>query len=142
MNKIKVKYFNQNCKLEEIATGNWIDVRASHTVEIKKGENALIRLGFAMKLPDGYEAHLAPRSSTFKKWHVLQTNSVGVIDNSYCGDDDEWMINFLAIEDTVIHEGDRIAQFRIMEVMPKLVFEEVDSLNEVSRGGFGSTGVR
>ncbi len=146
MEKILIKYFtNENGEkqepVEKIAKGDWTDLRANRTYELKKGEFALIRLGVAMKLPEGYEAHLAPRSSTFKKWHILQVNSVGVIDNSYSGDNDEWMMPVYATEDTVINRGDRIAQFRIIKKQPEVEFETVEKLDDISRGGFGSTGV-
>ena len=94
-----------------------------------------------MELPEGYEALLAPRSSTYRKYHILQTNSVGVIDHSYCGDEDEWKFPAYATEMTVIHKNERICQFRIQKVQPEIEFEEVSALGHVSRGGFGSTGV-
>ena len=107
---------------------------------LKKGEFALIPLGVGMILPEGYEAHIVPRSSTFKNWKILQVNSTGIIDNSYSGDDDQWMMPVYATEDTEIKKGDRICQFRIMEKMPHIEIEEVEHLNIKSRGGFGSTG--
>ena len=94
-----------------------------------------------MKIPDGYEVHIAPRSSTFKKWGLIQTNGVGVIDNTYCGDSDIWGMPVYATRDTVVNVNDRICQFRIMKNQPKIEFEEVDELEGVARGGFGSTGV-
>ena len=138
---IKIKYHNQN--LEKVATipnGDWIDLRASERVEMAVGEYRIIPLGVSMKLPEGYEAHLAPRSSTFKKWGILMTNSVGVIDNSYSGDNDVWGFAALAMRDTVIEEGDRIAQFRIIRKMEPVEFMEVEHLDNQDRGGFGSTG--
>ena len=119
---------------------DWIDLRASEEVKLHAGELALIPLGVAMQLPKGYEAHLVPRSSTFKTWGLLQTNSMGVVDGSYCGDNDMWRMPVYATRDTVIHVNDRIAQFRIMENQPKIDFEEVEHLAGVDRGGFGSTG--
>ena len=90
MEKIKIKYFSPDIeRIQELDVGNWIDLRAAEDCYIPAGEAALIPLGVAMQLPEGYEARLAPRSSTYKKYHILQTNSVGVIDNSYCGDEDE-----------------------------------------------------
>lgn len=106
------------------------------------GEYALVPLGVSMQLPEGYEARTAPRSSTFKRWGILQANSVGVIDNSYCGTNDEWKLPVYATRDTVLEKGDRICQFRIYEVQPPIDFEECEALSDTDRGGFGSTGVR
>lgn len=139
--KIEIKYFDKEIKkLEKISVGDWIDLCAAESVELKKGEFALISLGVGMKLPEGYEAWVVPRSSTFKNFGVLQTNSFGVIDNSYCGDEDCWMFPALAVRDTVIKKGDRICQFRIAKNQPVIEFEEVEHLADVNRGGFGSTG--
>lgn len=140
---IYIKYHNKNLRgmIKPTDIGNWIDLRAAETVSLKAGEFRIISLGISVKLPEGYEAHIAPRSSTFKNFGVLQTNGVGVIDSSYCGDDDVWGFPALAMRDTVIHEGDRICQFRIVESMDKVNIEEVDCLHERSRGGFGSTGI-
>lgn len=138
---IKIRYTSDDLPhLKAISKGDWIDMYASETVHMKKGEFALIPLGVAMKLPEGYEAHLAPRSSTFKKWHIIQTNSIGIIDNSYSGDNDIYRFPAYAVEDTVIEKGDRICQFRIMESQPRIVFEECETLGGADRGGFGSTG--
>lgn len=140
--KIKIKYFDPDLiRLEKIEKGNWIDLRAAKTVEMKKGEFKLIPLGIAMHLPLGYEAHVVPRSSTFKNFKILQTNSFGVIDESYCGDNDQWFFPALAVEDTVIHKNDRICQFRIMDHQPMIDFEEVETLGMPDRGGHGSTGI-
>ena len=96
--KIKIKYFDPDLiHLEKIEKGNWIDLRAAETVEMKKGEFKLIPLGIAMHLPLGYEAHVVPRSSTFKNFKIIQTNSFGVIDESYCGDNDQWFFPALAV---------------------------------------------
>lgn len=139
--KIEIKYFDKEIKkLEKISVGDWIDLCAAESVELKKGEFALISLGVGMKLPEGYEAWVVPRSSTFKNFGVLQTNSFGVIDNSYCGDEDCWMFPALAVRDTVIKKGDRICQFRIAKNQQVIEFEEVEHLAGVNRGGFGSTG--
>ncbi len=119
---------------------DWIDLRASEDVELKAGEFKLIPLGVAMELPKGYEAHLVPRSSTFKNYGILQTNSCGIIDCSYCGDEDMWRMPVYATRDTMIHQNDRICQFRIVENQPKITFDEVESLGNADRGGFGSTG--
>ena len=141
MLKIKIVYHNPNLKrLESIRQGDWIDLRAAETVEMKAGEYRLIPLGVSMKLPQGYEAHVAPRSSTFKKWGILMTNSVGVIDESYCGDNDLWYFSAVALRDTRIEKNDRICQFRIMKKMPDVELETVDFLTDSDRGGIGSTG--
>ena len=138
---IKIKYYVEGLiPVERIAKGDWIDLRAAEDVELKQGEHRLIRLGIGMILPEGYEAHTAPRSSTFRNYGIIQTNSIGVIDQSYCGEEDEWKLPVLAMRDTVIHKNDRICQFRIMEKQPEFAFEVVDQLCAASRGGFGSTG--
>ena len=142
METIKIKYFtNEIEKVNKIDKGDWIDLRAAQTVELKAGEFKLISLGVAMQLPENYEAHMAPRSSTFKNWGIIQTNSVAVIDESYCGDNDEWRYPVYATRDTVINVNDRICQFRIMEKQPKVEFEEVEILGNDDRGGIGSTGI-
>lgn len=141
--RIRVKYFVKGLEpLEKISVGDWIDLRAGETVTLKKGDYYLIRLGVGMILPDGWEALVLPRSSTPHKFGIMVANSMGVIDNSYCGDADEWRFPAIAIRDTVIRKGDRIAQFRIMENQPKLVFQTVTALKANSRGGIGSTGKR
>lgn len=152
MLEVKVKYFNGATKLEKIDKGDWIDVYSNIDISLRKDEFALIPLGFAMQLPEGYEAHLAPRSSTFKKWGIIQTNSVGVIDESYCGDGDEWKMPVYCLEPrhvdkstgepiaTIIRKGDKIGQFRLMKKMEEVKFTEVTSLDNEDRGGFGSTG--
>lgn len=139
---IKIKYFTDIEQIEKISQGDWIDLRAAETVNLSKGEFKLISLGVGMILPDGYEAHIVPRSSTFKKFHIIQTNHMGIIDNSYCGEQDEWKFPALAVEDTVINKNDRICQFRIVKKQPEIVFEQVEKLSDTSRGGFGSTGVK
>lgn len=143
MEQIKIIYHNKNMgKIENLAVGDWYDLRAAETVEMQAGEFTLISLGVSMKLPEGYEAHMAPRSSTFKKWGILQTNSVAVIDNSYSGTNDIWRYPALAMRDTTIYEGDRICQFRIVKIQPEVEFIEVDELDSTDRGGVGSTGTR
>ena len=139
---IKIKYFTDKIvKLEYIAgKSDWIDLRAAEDIELKANEYKLIPLGVAMELPEGYEAHLVPRSSTFKNYGIIQTNHMAIIDNSYCGDNDQWFMPVYALRDTKLNLNDRICQFRIIENQPKLSFEEVDNLNPESRGGFGSTG--
>lgn len=141
--KIKIKYFdNELPKIEKIKVGNWIDLRAAEDVELKQFEFKLIPLGVAMELPKGYEANIVPRSSTFKNFGILQTNSYGVVDESYCGDNDQWFFPALAMRDTVIKKGDRICQFRINRVMGEVEFIEVENLGNEDRGGHGSTGVK
>lgn len=140
--RIIIKYFDREIEhVRKIAQGDWLDLHAAETVELKSGEFKLIPLGIAMQLPDGYEAHVVPRSSTFKNFGVLQTNSFGVIDNSYCGDSDQWFFPAYALRDTVIHKNDRICQFRIAKKQPDIEFEETDHLCNPDRGGHGSTGV-
>lgn len=187
--KLRIKYFEGATKLKKINKGNWIDVYSNTDIFIPVGSSAMIPLGFALELPQGYEGHLAPRSSTFKTWGVVQTNGVGIVDNSYCGDNDQWHMPVFCLEgrgykytdqevadiffdgnygqkticrDYTIHrygfgidektlrnekgtwirKGDKIGQFRIMEIMPEIEFEEVDSFGNKDRGGFGSTGKR
>ena len=138
---IYITYFCKDIdKIEKISKGDWIDLRAAEDIEFRAGEFKLIPLGIGMILPEGYEAHVAPRSSTYKNFGIIQTNSIGVIDNSYCGENDEWKMAAYALRDTVIHKNDRICQFRIMEKQPEFSFVEVEHLKEESRGGFGSTG--
>lgn len=138
---LRIKYFDKNIeKLKKTEKGDWIDLRSAIDISLKKGDFELIPLGVGMVLPDGYEAHIVPRSSTFKNWKIIQTNSVGIIDNSYSGENDQWMMPVYAVEDTKIKKNDRICQFRILEKMPVLEIQEVEHLNDVSRGGFGSTG--
>ncbi len=142
METIKIKYFSDEIRrlTYTAVKSDWIDLRAAKEIELKKGEYALIPLGVAMELPKGYEAHVIPRSSTYKNFGILQTNSCGLIDESYCGDNDQWFFPALAVRDTVIHVNDRICQFRIMEHQPAVVFEETETLSGEDRGGFGSTG--
>jgi len=137
---IIVKYLDDTVKrLQYTNKGDWVDLSAAERVELKKGEFKTIHLGVAMQLPEGYEAHIAPRSSTFKNWHIIQTNSVGVVDHTYCGPNDWWKMPVYATEDTVIEKGDRICQFRLMEIQPKFPFVD-GNLEGEDRGGFGSTG--
>lgn len=162
--KIRIKYFEGATKLKKIIKGNWIDVYANKDVFVKEGERAMIPLGFALELPKGWEAHLAPRSSTFKTWGIIQTNSVGVVDDTYIGDNDQWHMPVYCLkgkpdeerqevlevnqsverecQGTWIKKGDKIGQFRIMEVMPEIEFEEVESFGNADRGGFGTTGIK
>lgn len=141
MNKILIKYHdNEISKINKISNGDWIDLRSAETITLHKGDFALISLGISMKLPEGYEAHIVPRSSTFKNWGIIQTNHMGIIDNSYSGDDDVWKMPVLATRDTTINKNDRICQFRIVKSMEEVKIEEVEQLRSQSRGGFGSTG--
>ncbi len=139
---IQIKYFTDEIEKLTYIDGksDWIDLRAAKEMELKAGTYAMIPLGVAMKLPEGYEAHIVPRSSTYKNYGLIQTNHMGVVDESYCGDNDQWHMPVYALRDTVIHVNDRICQFRIMEHQPKIVFEEVEALSAPDRGGFGSTG--
>lgn len=137
---IKIKYHSDILPIDIFENGDWIDLRAAEDVEMKTGEFRVISLGISMKLPDGYEAHVVPRSSTYKHWGVIQANHMGVIDNSYCGDNDIWKFPAIAIRDTKIYKNDRICQFRIVKKQPEFEFEEVDHLDDPDRGGFGSSG--
>ena len=146
---IRIKYFENATRLNKISKGDWIDVYANKDMFIKEGERAMIPLGFALELPSGWEGHLAPRSSTFKTWGIIQTNSIGVVDSCYIGDNDQWHMPVFCLQGkneengvkgTFIEKGDKIAQFRIMEVMPAIEFEEVETFGNADRGGFGSTG--
>lgn len=139
--QIKIKYHTDIEPVTAIINGDWIDLRAVETVSLKAGEFKLISLGVSMKLPDGYEANMVPRSSTYKNFGIIQTNSFAVIDNSYSGTNDIWKFPALAMRDTVINKGDRICQFRINQKQPELKFETVDNLDDTDRGGFGSTGI-
>lgn len=166
--KMRIKYFEGATKLEKISKGNWIDVYANKDIFVPLGERAMIPLGFALELPNGWEGHLAPRSSTFKTWGLIQTNHVGVVDDSYIGDNDQWHMpvyclqskdkgesieiiknswgqeipNVIVVKGTWVKQGDKIGQFRVMEVMPNIEFEEVEEFGNKDRSGFGSTGTR
>ena len=145
MEKIKIKYVDPTMPKLEYIDGEkreWIDLRSAETVTMEPGEFKIISLGVAMELPEGYEGHVAPRSSTFKKFGIIQANSFGIIDHSYCGDKDIWGFPAIALRPTTIYRGDRICQFRIVKKQPQVEFEEVESLGNDNRGGFGSTGVR
>ena len=139
--EIKVKYHDPELgKIEKLSVGDWIDLRSAERVDLDPMQYKEISLGVSMKLPEGYEAHVLPRSSTFKKWGILQTNGMGIIDESYCGNNDVWKFPALAMRSTTIFKGDRICQFRIMPKMQEVNFVEVDLLEDEDRGGFGSTG--
>ena len=168
--KIKVRLINPNCKFEFIDKGEWVDLRAAQTVEFSAPyantlngkrdkrdvvfDYQLIPLGIAMQLPKEFEAHIVPRSSTFKTWGIIQTNHCGIVDSTYSGSNDQWMMPVLATKDITIFEGDRVCQFRIMPSQKasiwtklkwlftnKIEFEWVDSLDNENRGGFGITGI-
>lgn len=159
--EIAIKYFDGAQPLAEIKKGNWIDVRANETVFIPLGENRNIHLGFAMQLPEGYEGYLVPRSSAYSRWGIIQGNHIGIFDTSYCGDNDEWMMNAVCVKavteqeftteiegctqtvkvkGTLIHKGDRIGQIRVMKSQEPIDFNQVESLGNEDRGGFGTTG--
>ena len=157
METIKIKYHDFDIeRLNKIKIGDWIDLRAAEDVKIRQGEYKLISLGVAMKLPEGYEAHVVPRSSTFKNYGIIMTNSIGIIDNSYSGTNDIWRFPAYCLEGkeeisdeegwfsyaSTIHKGDRICQFRIVKKQPEIEFDEVLFLDEIDRGGIGSTGVK
>ena len=142
METIKIKYFTD--KIEKLTyidgKSDWIDLRAAEDVSLKEGEFKLIPLGVGMELPKGYEAHIVPRSSTYKTFGLIQTNSCGIVDSSYCGDNDMWRMSVIAMRDTEVHVNDRICQFRIMKNQPEIHFTELEHLGNADRGGFGTTG--
>jgi dUTP pyrophosphatase len=138
---IKIKYFDEVCKIEKFEAGDWIDLHARVNKPLTSGEFYLVPLGVAMELPEGYEAHIKPRSSTFAKFGVIQVNGVGTVDNSFSGDNDEWFMPVYAIRKTLINKGDRLCQFRIVEKMEPVRFKVVETLGNPDRGGHGSTGV-
>lgn len=138
--QIKIKYFNGVDHLQQIEYGDWIDLRCAERTVLRKGDFRLIPLGVAMELPEGYEAIVAPRSSTPKNFGIICANSIGIIDESYCGDNDEWQFPAYAIRDTIIEKNDRICQFRLLHHQPKVSFEIVEKLDNPDRGGIGSTG--
>lgn len=141
--RIKIKFFTDAFGIDAMQTakfGDWIDLRAAETVELKEGEYRLIRLGVGMLLPEGYEAHVAPRSSTFQKFGIIQANSMGVIDHDFCGETDEWLFPAIALRKTKIAAGERICQFRIVKSQPPVELVETEQLKRESRGGLGSTG--
>ncbi len=141
--KILIKYHSD--KIEKLryidGKSDWVDLRVAEEVSLKKGDFKLIDLGISVKLPEGYEMLVVARSSTFKNFGLIQTNALGVVDESYCGDDDHIMMPVWATRDVDIHINDRLCQFRILKHQPALEFNETDKLSGVSRGGFGSTGI-
>lgn len=138
--KIKIKYLRDIEKIGKIPIGDWVDLRASKNLYIPKNMFAMVPLGIAMQLPKGYEAHVVPRGSTFKNFGIIQTNHMGIIDESYCGDNDEWFFPAYALRDTFIPINSRICQFRIVKKMTDIAFVEVDILGNKNRGGYGTTG--
>lgn len=152
MEKIKIKYHVDGFeRIRKISVGDWIDLRAAENVTMHYGDFELISLGVSMQLPAGYEAHIVPRSSTFKNFGIIQTNSMGVIDESYCGENDVWKFPAFCLKPTgflddrevsTIHKGDRICQFRIVKKQPEIEFETVEHMEGKDRGGFGSTGIK
>lgn len=139
--KIDIKYHTDIDEIESIDKGDWIDLRSAEDLELKQGEYKLFSLGVSMKLPEGYEAHIVPRSGTFKNFGIIQSNGVGIIDNSYSGTNDIWKFPAIAMRDTVIHKNDRICQFRIVKRQPLVIFNKRDSLDAINRGDIGSTGI-
>ena len=138
---IKIKYHDPDIEKMGIEQhGDWIDLRSAENVTLKPGAFKIISLGVSMKLPEGYEAHVVPRSSTFKKWGLLQANSMGVIDEAYCGENDVWGFPAFSPLGSTVRKGDRICQFRIVKKMEPVTFIEVEHMEDESRGGFGSTG--
>lgn len=141
--KIKIKMLSHEIEKPAVTkVGNWVDLRSAEDVELKNGEHAIIKLGIAVELGAGYEAHIVPRSSTFKNFGIIQTNHMGVIDETYCGDNDEWGMPVLAVRDTKINKGDRICQFRVVKAMGELDIDYVETLGNPDRNGFGSTGTK
>ena len=137
---VKIKYLRDIKPIEKFANGDWIDLRSAVDVDLDQFEFAVIPLGVAMQLPEGYEALIAPRSSTFKKWGIMQVNSIGIIDSTYCGDHDEWALPVVALRRTRIYKNDRICQFRIIKNQEDFTFSKVKILGNPDRNGFGSTG--
>lgn len=139
--QIRIKYLNPNLeKIKKITIGDWIDLRSAEDVTLKKGDLHYIKLGVCIQLPKGYEGWLTSRSSMAKRYGIIHSDDLGVIDNSYCGDNDEWHLPVYAIRDTTIHVNDRICQFRIHKTMEKLDVVEVERMGNPDRGGLGSTG--
>lgn len=141
--RIKVKYIEPACRFGKIKQGDWIDLRADSDHKLGFLEFRIIKLGFCMEMPNGYEAHIEMRSSTFKEWGIVKAGS-GIIDNSFKGDNDVWGFPVLCLRSggTEIKKGDRICQFRIVTNQPELQVIEVEELGNQDRGGWGSTGRR
>lgn len=137
---VKIKYLSDIKPIDAIEIGDWIDLRSAEDITLEAGEFYMLKLGVAMELPKGYSAIVVPRSSAFSKWHIIQTNSIGIIDESYCGDNDEWHMPILAIKRTRIHKNDRICQFTLIPKCELIELHKVSKLNNKNRGGLGSTG--
>lgn len=143
MKKINIKYFDKELtNIEQKEHSDWIDLRSSIDIDLKQNKFYLIPLGVAMELPKGYEAHIAPRSSTYKNYGIIQTNSLGIVDESYCGNNDQWFYPVYATQNRHITKNDRICQFRIVKKQPSVTFNIIDKLGNKNRGGFGSTGIK
>ena len=141
MLELKVKYFTDIEPIKFIENkSDWYHLRAAEEIEMKAGDFRLIKLGIGIKLPEGFEALIAPRSSTFKNYGIIQAQSIGVVDESYSGDNDQWMMPAIALRDTVIHKNDRICQFRIIQHQPPHTIKTVEHLDDTDRGGIGSPG--
>ena len=140
--KLKIKYHVKELEKLRYIDGksDWIDLRVAENVSMKQGEYRLISMGISVEIPKGYEMLIVPRSSAYKNFGILQTNAMGVIDESFCGDNDIIHMPILAMRDTEIHINDRIGQFRLMPHQPEVHFIEVDHLDNEDRGGFGTTG--
>jgi len=138
---INIKYLPNAHLLEQVNWGSWIDLYTYEETILKRGEQRYINLGIAMQLPDGYEAIMAPRSSTYKNWGLIQTNSIGIIDSTYCGDNDIWMFPVYAFKDITIPKNTRLCQFRIQKEQPKINFNRVEALNNPDRNGLGHSGL-
>lgn len=138
--KCKVSDYTVNNNLNNQRYGDWVDLCTLDNIDLKAGEDALIDLGIAMKLPKGYEAHLLPRSSTFKRTGLLLTDGMGIIDEAYCGNNDTWKAHVYATRDIHVNLGTRLFQFRIVKKQPNLKFVYVSRLKDKDRGGYGSTG--
>lgn len=137
---IKIKYVTDIKPIEVSENGDWIDLRAGKTIELEPFEFAYIPLGVCMEIPKGYTAIIAPRSSTYKKWGIIQVNSIGIIDESYNGDNDQWCLPVVALRTTKIYKNDRICQFRLFKKTETIDFTRVQELGNKDRGGLGSTG--
>ena len=140
--KLKIKYHVKELEKLRYIDGksDWIDLRVAENVSMKQGEYRLISMGISVEIPKGYEMLIVPRSSAYKNFGILQTNAMGVVDESFRGDNDIIHMPILAMRDTEIHINDRIGQFRLMPHQPEVHFIEVDHLDNEDRGGFGTTG--
>jgi dUTP pyrophosphatase len=138
--RIKVKYKENSPELTQTDKGGCIDLYNYNDLTLKRGEFGFIDFGIAIELPQGYDAIILPRSSTFKKYGLLLTNSAGYIDNSYNGDNDYWLGCVYATRDIQIPAGTRCFQFRLVKTQPSLQIVSVDSLGNEDRSGFGSSG--